>query len=96
MPAQLKITITAIILLLSLSAPALAQNPDRHPLFDRMDANRDGFLTKDEMQKQFPKFTDEMFQQADTNHDGKLTVAEWQTFARAKRAERKAGPAGGM
>ncbi|WP_243311131.1 EF-hand domain-containing protein [Fundidesulfovibrio agrisoli] len=81
----------AFAFLLLSSTAAFAQTADRHPLFDRMDANKDGYLTKDEVQKQFPKFTDEMFQQADTNHDGKLTVAEWQAFARAKRAERKGG-----
>ena len=86
-----RMTLFALAFLLLSSTAAFGQTPDRHPLFDRMDANHDGYLTKDEVQKQFPKFTDEMFQQADTNHDGKLSVAEWQAFARAKRAERKAG-----
>ncbi|MBI4803989.1 MAG: EF-hand domain-containing protein [Desulfovibrio sp.] len=70
---------------------AFAQNPDHHPLFDKMDTNKDGFLTKEEIQKRFPKFTDEMMKQADTNGDGKLTVAEWRTFAKAKRAEHRGG-----
>ncbi|MFP5239214.1 MAG: EF-hand domain-containing protein [Acidobacteriota bacterium] len=86
-----RMTFFALAFLLISSTAAIAQTPDRHPLFDRMDVSKDGYLTKDEVQKQFPKFTDEMFKQADTNHDGKLTVAEWQGFARAKRAERKAG-----
>ena len=65
---------------------ALAQGKGNHPYFDRMDANKDGLLTKEEVQKQFPRFTDEMFKQADVNGDGKLTLEEWQTFARARRA----------
>lgn len=69
---------------------ALAQGKGNHPYFDRMDVNKDGFLTKEEVQKQFPRFTDEMFKQADTNGDGKLTLEEWQTFARARRAAKSA------
>jgi Ca2+-binding EF-hand superfamily protein len=77
---------------LALSATAtFAQTPDHHPLFDKMDTNKDGFLTKEEVQKRFPKFTDEMFKQADKNNDGKLTVEEWQTFGKAWRANRKGG-----
>lgn len=70
------------------AVPADAQTPDRHPLFDKMDANKDGTLTKGEIQARFPRFTDEMFVQADTDKDGKLTVAEWQTFARQMRGKR--------
>jgi len=70
------------------AAPACAQTADKHPLFDRMDANKDGFLTREEIRARFPRFTDEMFAQADTGKDGKLTVAEWQAFARQARAKR--------
>ncbi|GAB6035664.1 hypothetical protein JCM15519_02230 [Fundidesulfovibrio butyratiphilus] len=67
----------------------MAQSLENHPLFDRMDTDKSGSLSKGEVQKRFPKFTDDMFKQADANHDGTLSVAEWQTFAKAKRAERK-------
>jgi len=80
----------ALASLMALSAGlASAQTPDHHPLFDKMDTNHDGFLTKDEIQKKFPKFTDEMFKQADTDHDGKLTVAEWQAFVKARRGAKQ-------
>jgi len=90
MSHRLLVFAMAGILIVSATA-ACAQTQGRHPYFDRMDVNKDGFLTKEEVQKQFPKFTDEMFKQADTSHDGKLTVQEWQTFAKARRAERKGG-----
>ncbi|WP_243359400.1 EF-hand domain-containing protein [Fundidesulfovibrio terrae] len=81
---------SALMLMLGLAATsAFAQTPDRHPFFDKMDANKDGFLTKDEVQARFPKFTDEMFKQADVNGDGKLTVAEWQAFVKGRRAARQ-------
>lgn len=69
--------------------PGMAQTQGSHPFFDRMDTDKSGSLSKEEVQKQFPKFTDDMFKQADANGDGKLSVAEWQAFAKAKRAERK-------
>jgi len=68
---------------------ACAQTQERHPYFDRMDTDKSGYLTKEEVQKRFPGFSDAMFKQADTNNDGRLTLEEWQTFARAKMAERK-------
>jgi len=67
----------------------VAHAQGKHRLFDRMDANADGYLNTAEIQKQFPKFTAEMFKKADTNGDGKLSVEEWQTYAKAKRAEMK-------
>jgi len=78
-----------IAALLTIFTSAVAHAQGKHRLFDRMDANTDGYLSTAEIQKQFPKFTPEMFKKADTNGDGKLSVEEWQTFARAKRAEMK-------
>jgi Spy/CpxP family protein refolding chaperone len=40
--------------------------------FGRMDANGDGFVTKDEVRA----YADKMFDEADANHDGKLTIDE--------------------
>lgn len=87
MRIHLKIAVIATLLAVSTAAVAHAQS--KHRLFDRMDANADGYLSTAEIQKQFPKFTAEMFKKADTNGDNKLSVEEWQTFAKAKRAEMK-------
>jgi len=87
MRIHLKVAVIAALLALFTAAVAHAQG--KHRFFDRMDANTDGFLSTAEIQKQFPKFTAEMFKKADTNGDGKLSVEEWQTFAKAKRAEMK-------
>jgi len=88
-----------LLVLMTLSAlclaaiPAYAQGGGKHRFFDRMDTNKDGFLTLAEIQKEFPKFTPEFFKQADTNGDGKLSVAEWQGFVKARHGGGKAsGP----
>lgn len=87
MRIHLKAAFIAAFVAVSTAAVAYAQG--KHRFFDRMDANADGYLNTAEIQKQFPKFTAEMFKKADTNGDGKLSVEEWQTFAKAKRAEMK-------
>ncbi|MGE4506385.1 MAG: EF-hand domain-containing protein [Desulfovibrionaceae bacterium] len=84
-----KVFLVVFILMILSATACLAQTAGNHRFFDRMDTDKSGSLSKQEVQKQFPKFTDDMFKQADTNSDGKLSVAEWQTFAKAKRAERK-------
>ena len=47
--------------------------------FTDADANKDGFLTKDEMQKAQEKRLDDMFTRTDTNKDGKLSKDEMKT-----------------
>ena len=87
MRIHLKVAVIAALLAISTSAVAHAQG--KHRFFDRMDANADGYLSTAEIQKQFPKFTAEMFKKADVSGDGKLSLEEWQTFAKAKRAGMK-------
>lgn len=84
-PAALVLTLWA--------ASACAQDSGRHRFFDRLDANSDGSLTREEVQKQFPNFSAEHFKQADKSGDGKLSLEEWREFVKAKRAERKASAA---
>jgi EF-hand domain pair len=44
--------------------------------FDEADANKDGFLTKDEMKAAQDKKLDQMFTNVDKNKDGKLSKEE--------------------
>jgi Ca2+-binding EF-hand superfamily protein len=67
-----------------------AQTPGSHPVFDSMDADQAGYVTKEQVQARFPKFTDEMFQEADTKGDGKLTLEEWQAFIKSRWTKRPA------
>lgn len=55
--------------------------------FAKADANKDGYLTKDEMLAMHKARLDKMFTEADTNHDGKLSKDEMET-ARGKFRER--------
>lgn len=65
------------------------------PHYDRFaeaDADKDGFLTKDEMQKAQEKKLDEMFTRTDTDKDGKLSKDEMEkgrAEMRKKWKERK-------
>jgi len=58
-----------VVLILS-STAAFAQTPDHHPLYGKVDTNKDGFLTKEEVQNRFSNPTGEMPKQTDTNGDG--------------------------
>jgi Ca2+-binding EF-hand superfamily protein len=71
-------------------------------IFARLDANRDGFITKDElnaleaqraqkMEQRAERFDpSKMFDRLDLNHDGKITVAEAQA-AHSQHAQAKGG-----
>jgi len=53
--------------------------------FDQMDANQDGVVSR----REFMDFQRKMFQQADTNHDGNLTLdevkaAKWKEMQKMK------------
>ncbi len=48
--------------------------------FDQMDANKDGYLDKADMQARRAKRRAEFFDAADTNHDGVLSRAEFDAF----------------
>lgn len=85
-----KVPCIGIGLLILSATAAVAQTPGNHPVFDRLDTDKSGSLSVQEVRQRFPRFSDDMFKQADADHDGKLSLAEWQTFAKAKRAERNA------
>lgn len=44
--------------------------------FDKTDTNRDGFLSKEEMEAEHQARLDEMFTKTDADHDGKLSPEE--------------------
>lgn len=50
--------------------------------FQKMDANKDGYISKDEQMK----FNDSMFGKADKNRDGRISAEE---FAQSKYDERE-------
>lgn len=54
--------------------------------FDLLDFNGDGYLTRDEVLL-FPRLAKE-FDQADTNHDNRISFEEVRAFAKRYRAER--------
>jgi Ca2+-binding EF-hand superfamily protein len=53
------------------------KNFDRAAMFEKLDANRDGFLQRDEL----PERARERFEQIDANRDGKLSREEFVRFA---------------
>jgi hypothetical protein len=50
-------------------------NPER--LFNRLDANHDGVITKDEIPATAPERLKNLLREADKNHDGKITKREF-------------------
>jgi len=81
------ITLAIILSLFLFSLAAQAQDLGffAESMFDRLDTNRDGVLTKDEVRAARA----EMFDRIDTNRDGVVTVAEIEA-AKASRQERSA------
>jgi hypothetical protein len=62
----------------------------RPDFFAMSDANKDGFVTKDEMMAKQQARTDELFTTVDTDHDGKLTKEEMENGRELMRAKFKA------
>jgi Ca2+-binding EF-hand superfamily protein len=62
----------SLLAALTLATPAIAHNL---PRFERMDLNKDGYVTLEEAFATC-KIKSEVFDYADENHDGKLTVDE--------------------
>lgn len=69
------IAITAMMIICS---SALAADSGRIVQFNELDANHDGTITKEELQK-VPKL-DQYWQTLDINHDGKVERAEFAQF----------------
>ncbi len=65
-----------MVLLLPQSGFAQRQ-PDPNAMFERLDQNRDGVLTQDELPEQRQEFFDLMLQRGDTDQDGRLTQEEF-------------------
>ena len=75
---KLSVGILAALTVLLLPQSGLAQRqPDPNAMFERLDQNRDGVLTQDELPEQRQEFFDLMLQRGDTNQDGKLTKEEF-------------------
>lgn len=66
------------ILLILLATPLFAQETQPSPQFQRLDQNKDGKLTKDEVPAR-------LFERLDTNRDGVVTPKEDQDFLRQNR-----------
>ena len=62
----------------------------RPDFFARDDANKDGFITKEEMQASQTARLDEFFATADTNKDGKLSREEMEQGRKLMREKMKA------
>ncbi|MHC4880818.1 MAG: hypothetical protein ACYTGL_30560 [Planctomycetota bacterium] len=76
------------VALLSAAGPLTAQDADSKPagdaaspanLFDQLDKNSDGTLTKDEVPEEQQRFFERLVRLGDGNDDGKLTKAEFQS-----------------
>jgi collagen type III alpha len=78
MKMKLSVGILAALTVLFLPQPGLAQRqPDPNAMFERLDQNRDGVLTQDELPEQRQDFFDLMLQRGDTDQDGRLTQEEF-------------------
>lgn len=89
----------AVALLISIAAPAMAERdgkgfpPHRGKLFERMDTDSDGTVTKEE----FLKNAEKHFSELDTDNNGKITREEIEhhhemmkeKFKKHKEQERK-------
>lgn len=102
-----KLLIGGVVIAAAIAVPTIAQNaarPDRNApvtrsdvenrvktMFERVDANRDGFVTKDEAQAvreaRRGKFRDAAFARLDADKDGSISRAEFDA-PRAGRGER--------
>jgi hypothetical protein len=77
-------TLLACLLLVSLAAPALAA-PSAKAVMAAWDDNQDGVITRAEWLA--AGRSDKTFRYTDTNHDGKVTLAELKiAIAKAKKA----------
>lgn len=100
---KLSVGILAALTVLFLPQSGLAQRqPDPDAMFERLDQNRDGVLTQDELPEQRQEFFDLMLQRGDTDQDGQLTKEEF-TASLGDRAGRpqfggrsQAGPGSGQ
>ena len=94
----------AMTALLALSGAAFAQgtpeDPSKHTgtadqgdamtgdaTWDALDSNKDGYLTKDEL-KGSPALVTH-FDKIDTDHDGKLSQAEWKAYGHHDKMQTK-------
>lgn len=59
-------------------------------MFDKTDANKDGFISREEMAASQKERMDEMFDKTDTNKDGKLSPDELKKGREAMREKFKA------
>jgi osmotically-inducible protein OsmY len=57
------------------AASVMAADPQDNPRFMKLDTNKDGFITRDEVRGQ--RWMDQAFDQADDNRDGRLDAAEF-------------------
>lgn len=65
--------------------------PDPAALFDRLDANQDGFVTRDEVPDENRRLLGRVLREGDRDSDGKLTKEEF-VAAFAQRPERRQRP----
>ena len=91
-----------VVLFLTQGIFAQEQTPNQPPtraggrgdpaqMFDRMDQNKDGKISKDEFRGPADQFTG-----ADTNKDGFLSKDEFEKMPRPQRPDNPAGPGGGQ
>lgn len=84
----MKNTVAALLAMLSLAVLAQEAPQQKNPDFVKLDANRDGFISRGEI-KADPRAA-KFFSKADMNHDGKLNEDEW-LKARSMADRQKAG-----
>ena len=72
-------TALAVVALPQLAAAQDGKRPERpspEALFNRLDANHDGVIAKDEIPAAMPERMKQLLLEADKNHDGKITKEE--------------------